>query len=235
MAIVRKLATSVFDRAMEANIANIVALLEREKGHALVDVGCDDGSLTMRLAAAVGTTNIHGVEVVADRAAIARDRGVTVSAADLNDTLPYDEGTFDVVTSNQVIEHLADTDRFVQEIGRVLKPGGYVITSTENLASWHNIGSLLLGWQPFSLTNVTSARMGLGNPLALHRADSWEYGETWQHRRVFAFRGLKELFEAHGLTVEAVRGAGYYPLPGRLAQVDPRHAAFLTIKARKPA
>lgn len=76
--------------------------------------------------------------------------------------------------------------------------------------------------------------MGLGNPLAVHRAEEWEYDSSWQHRRVFAYRGLVELFEAHGLAVEDVRGAGFYPLPGRIARFDPRHAAFLTVKARKP-
>jgi 2-polyprenyl-3-methyl-5-hydroxy-6-metoxy-1,4-benzoquinol methylase len=140
-----------------------------------------------------------------------------------------------VVISNQVIEHLADTDIFVAEIARVLRPGGYTVISTENLASWHNVAALVLGWQPFSLTNVSAKRMGLGNPLALHRGEAWEYAVSWQHRRVFAYRGLAELLEAHGLEVESVRGAGYYPLPGRVAEWDVRHAAFLALRARKPA
>ena len=81
---------------------------------------------------------------------------------------------------------------------------------------------------------MTSKGLGLGNPLAIHRAQGWFEVETWQHLRVFAYRGLRELFEAHGFVVESVAGAGYYPLPRRLARVDPRHAAFLTVKARKP-
>ena len=51
------------------------------------------------------------------------------------------------------------------------------------------------------------------------------------------FQGLKELLEAHNFKVEKILGAGYYPLPGRLARIlskiDKRHAAFLTIKVRK--
>ncbi len=50
---------------------------------------------------------------------------------------------------------------------------------------------------------------------------------------MFGYRGLVGLFEAHGLAVSAVLGAGYYPLPGRLARVDPRHAAFLPVAARR--
>lgn len=219
---------------MASNLDNIVALFDRETEHTLLDVGCDDGRRTLMFARAIGTTKLHGVEIVPERAAEAEQRGIAVSQADLNERLPYEDESFDVVVSNQVIEHLADTDTFVAEIGRVLRPGGYAVTSTENLASWHNIGALLLGWQPFSLTNVSRVRKGLGNPLAIHRDEGGLTLETWQHLRVFGYRGLRELFEAHGLAVQEVRGAGYYPLPRRMARLDPRHAAFLTVKARKP-
>lgn len=231
---VRQFAAAAFDRAMAANIDNIVMLLEHDSSAVLLDVGCDDGQLTMQLARAVGTSSVHGVEVVEERANLARSRGVDVSATDLSQGCPYDDGAFDVVCGNQVIEHLADTDRFVAEIFRVLRPGGYAIVSTENLASWHNVLALLFGWQPFSLTNVTSTRMGLGNPLAVHRHSDWEHGETWQHQRVFAYQGLREIFEAHAFEVEQILGAGYYPLPSRVARIDSRHAAFLTVKVRRP-
>ncbi len=220
---------------MATNLDNIVSLFDRRPGHVLLDVGCDDGERSLLFARAIGTVEIHGVEIVAERAAEAEQRGIVVSRADLNARLPYDDASFDVVVSNQVIEHLADTDMFVAEIARVLRPGGYAVTSTENLASWHNIGALILGWQPFSLTNVSRVRQGLGNPLAIHRQEEGLTLETWQHLRVFGYRGLRELFEVHGLAVEDVRGAGYYPLPGKLARLDPRHAAFLAVKARKVA
>lgn len=105
------------------------------------------------------------------------------------------------------------------------------MVSTENLASWHNIFSLLFGWQPFSLTNVSGHRLGIGNPLALHRGENLSFS-SWQHIRVFAYQGLKEIFEVHGFKVK-ILGAGYYPLPNLLAKLDLRHAAFLTIKAIK--
>ena len=230
----RTLAARAFESAMDANLANIEALLDKGSDHSLLDVGCDDGERTLAFARAIGTSKLSGVEIVPERAVEAQARGITVLQADLNEPLPYADQSFDVVVNNQVIEHLADTDMFVAEIVRVLRPGGYAVTSTENLASWHNVFALTLGWQPFSLSNVSATRLGLGNPAAVHRGEEWETPVTWQHRRVFAYRGLVELFEAHGLAVEHVRGAGYYPLPRHVARVDPRHAAFLTVKARKP-
>jgi SAM-dependent methyltransferase len=208
------------------------ALEAAPPGGVLVDLGCDDGGHTLEFAAAARATEVFGVDLVEERAAVARERGVDVTLADLNEPLPYGGATFDVVVSNQVIEHLADTDTFVREVHRILRVGGIAVVSTENLASWHNVFALLLGWQPFSLSNVSGTRLGLGNPLAAQR-DLAPAQRSWEHVRVFAYRGLTELFAAHGFTVGNIVGAGYYPLPAVVARVDPRHAVFLTLTARK--
>lgn len=229
---IKSLLARMYEAADERNLRNIEdALAAAAPGGSLLDLGCDDGERTLRFARAAHAGRLHGVEVVEDRASLARKLGIEVEAADLARPLPYDDGQFDAVVSNQVIEHLVDTDTFVEEIRRVLRTGGVAVVSTENLASWHNLAALLLGWQPFSLTNVSSARGGIGNPAALHRG-SEVTAETWKHVHVFAFRGLRELFELHGFAVDRVLGAGYYPLPARLGVLEPRHAAFLTVVAR---
>jgi SAM-dependent methyltransferase len=228
----RGLAARMFARAMGQNLDNVERLAAGARPlESLLDVGCDDGANTRRWAAAAGARDLHGVEVVAERAALAEGRGIEVARVDIMGGLPYDDGRFDLVVSNQVIEHVSDTDIFVAEIHRVLRPGGLAVISTENLASWHNIASLLFGWQPFSLTNVTGRQLGIGNPLALHRGQE-PIARSWQHQRVFAYRGLVELVEAHGFRVGSVLGAGYYPLPTGFTRMDPRHAAFLTVAAR---
>ncbi len=227
-------ADRAFRRAMEANIENIIGLLEPSSAEtALLDLGCDDGALTARFGSAVGTENLHGIEIVEERARLASARGVKVVTHDLKESLPYEDASFAVVCSNQVIEHLPDTDRFVAETFRVLRPGGYTIASTENLASWHNVAALVLGWQPFSLSNVSMKLSGVGNPLAVHRETPHLFS-SWEHMRVFAYRGLKELYSAHGFLVETIVGAGYFPLPAVVGHKEPRHAALLTVKARRP-
>ena len=222
----------MFHSAAALNVENIErALRASAPAETMLDLGCDDGELTLRLAAAAGAQRTVGVEVVADRAELAAARGIDVRVASLNDPIPLEDGSVDVVVSNQVIEHLADTDRFVREIHRVLRSGGTAVVSTENLASWHNIAALVFGWQPFSLTNVSSMSAGLGNPLAVHRGDS--FSKAWEHLRVFAYQGLRELFELHSFVVEDMYGAGLYPLPATLGRRLPRHAAFLTLVATR--
>jgi SAM-dependent methyltransferase len=222
----------MFERAAAMNIANITGALRAEApAGSLLDLGCDDGANTITFGEAAGAQTLIGLEVVADRAALASARGIDVRVASLNDVVPVDDASIDAVVSNQVIEHLADTDMFVSEIHRVLRPRGIAVVSTENLASWHNVASLVFGFQPFSLTNVSSQSGGLGNPLAIHRGES--FAKAWEHLRVFAYQGLRDLFVLHGFTVEAVLGAGYYPLPASVGRRLPRHAAFLTVVARR--
>ena len=150
----------MFDRAMEQNLANIESMLATRPGGILLDLGCDDGANTTRFAAAARAAETHGLELIEERAEEAAGRGVQVRIGDPIKRFPFDDRSFDVVVSNQVIEHLCDTDNFVRESYRVLRPGGLAVVSTENLASWHNIGALMFGWQPFSLTNVSDRRLG---------------------------------------------------------------------------
>ena len=55
--------------------------------------------------------------------------------ADLESRFPYPEEFFDIVHAGEAIEHLYDTDSFVQECRRVLKKGGKLIITTPNTLS----------------------------------------------------------------------------------------------------
>jgi SAM-dependent methyltransferase len=222
------------NRAVEGYKKSILACLEPSKQPvALLDCGCDDGKWTLELGRQIGNVRLFGIEIVEEQRQLALDRGIDARPGDLNSRFPFSNEKFEVVHANQVIEHLADTDNFIKEIWRVLKPGGYAVICTENLASWHNIFALALGWQPFSLSNVCETQFQIGNPLAIHSDEPAKNPKSWQHVRVFAWRGLKEVLVAHGFSVETYKGSGYYPLPNWLSKLDPRHAAFLTIKVRK--
>lgn len=225
----------LFDEAFELNSQNIISTVlgaDFPKGGSMIDLGCGTGELTAKVAAALEAGSTTVVEVYEPHALEARARGFDVVDADLNGALPFDSDVFDLVMSNQVFEHLYDTETFVSECARITRPGGLVIVATENAASWHNVAALVLGWQAFSLTNVSNRVAGIGNPLAIHRG-----GEGWvfpmQHHRVFSLRGLKELGEVNGLTHVASHGAGYHPLPAIVGRWNPAHAHFIGALFRK--
>jgi len=162
----KKYLIKLVEKSRRINNEKIIKLLEKDSHANLLDLGCDDGKWTLRLAKKINTKKMHGIEVVDSRIEEAEKKGVVVKKADLNGMLPYDDDSFDVVHANQVIEHLHDTDTFVSEIYRILKPGGYALISTENLASWHNVVALALGFQPFSTANFSN-KGSIGNPFAL--------------------------------------------------------------------
>jgi methionine biosynthesis protein MetW len=217
----------IYDETHEANNQAILATALPRSGATLVDLGCGDGAFTARVAARVGAARTIGVELDAVDAAAARGRGIEVVEADVTQPLPFDDASVDVVHSNQVIEHLADTDRFLREIRRILRPDGYAVVSTNNLSSWHNVISLALGWQP-PVSHV-SDEVVVGNPFDFMEGDLGS--RIHMHLRLFTERALAELAEYHGLRVDLKRTVGYYPLPMRAARVaaraDRRHAAYL--------
>lgn len=222
-----------FDRAMDLNRRNILKSCPRHRADTLLDLGCDDGAWTLEVAKAAHATSVTGIEIVRHRADAAQAKGIQVMVTDLANPLPLSTACFDIVHANQVIEHVPNIDLFAAEIFRVLRPGGMAIISTENASSWHNVLSVALGWQMFSLTNLSGRRLGIGNPLALHRGET-DHFQTWTHKVIFSYRGLIEFFQAHGFLVQQILGAGYYPFPAWVGQVDVRHAHFLTIQATKP-
>jgi SAM-dependent methyltransferase len=217
--------------------AKILDSLRQDRSAVLLDVGCDDGSWTEELRGRIGIPpeQVRGFELVPERAELARSRGFDVLVGNLEEAWPFPDDSVDVVHANQVIEHVQRLDHFADELRRVLGADGRAIVCTENLASWHNIAALVLGYQPFSLTNISNLQP-LGNRFACHAGES-PAGESWQHIHVLTLTALRDLFVAHGLAVESWWGTGYHPLPGRLAQrlalLDPRHAHFIGIVVRQ--
>jgi SAM-dependent methyltransferase len=216
----------------------ILELVASARPTSLLDLGCHDGEWTCQLVQASGGSveRAAGVEVVEEARQEAERRGIEAVAANLNDRLPFAEASFDLIHANQVIEHVVNLDGFVMEISRVLRPGGRAIVCTENLASWHNIAALVLGFMPFSLTNISS-RGTIGNPFNLASTPSAELETSWFHTRVLTAVGLVHLFRVHSLDVVERFASGYHPLPPRLARVaaqrDVRHAAFIGVVAEK--
>jgi SAM-dependent methyltransferase len=211
-------------------------MLERQPGVRILDIGCNDGTKTDIFATYIGKQTIAGVlgvDMVDSHLTRALQRGICVVKSNVEFGLPFCDQVFDVVISNQVIEHLVGTDIFVQEIHRVLKKGGYAVVATENLSYLCNIFSLAMGFQAFS-QNI-SDRYHLGNPFSSMAGR--HFGGTGDsfamHKRVFSIWGLKAIYVKYGFAVEKIWGAGFSPFPSWFSRIDKIHARFIVVKARK--
>ena len=223
-----------YQNADAMNRRNILELMQDRTYSTLCDLGCDDGEWTLQIARSIGARQSFGVEVEAKQARLASARGVLVAVSDLAAAFPFADESFELVHANQVIEHVVDVDHFLAETNRILRVGGTAVISTENGSSWHNIFAATMGWQIFSLTNVSGLSRSVGNPMALHSGEP-VVPTSWTHKTIFNYRGLIELIRVHGLEVVEVKGAGYYPLPASVGRLDVRHSHFIAVKAVKTA
>jgi len=209
----------------------------------LLDVGCGDGSFLFRYLDKP-PHEFHGIEASPSLRKAAEKRGIKVTAFDLNGVWPYAEDTFDVVHCSQVIEHLHNTRLFVEEMKRVLKPGGTALVTSENLTSFLNLGAMALGYTPFTLMRVCG--WYLGNPLGLHYQEHVEEGVpitdpafagVTNHIRALSVLQAQELFARIHFPAE-VKSIGLMPIPGGLGQMlesfMPRRGHLLLVRAVKP-
>lgn len=228
----KKYLEKIYKDAINLNHQNILELLEKNRRANFLDLGCADGDLSIKVGKQIGTANIYGVEIMSEAIKESMGKGIRVKKFDLNKRFDFKDDFFDVILANQVIEHLYSSDNFLSEIYRILKVGGYAIISTENASSWCNIFASIMGWQIFSLTNISDRKQGIGNPLALHKGFRLFPG-TMKHIRIFNIYGLKEYFETFGFRVEKIKGAGYFPFPAWVGNIDKTHSHFITFKIRK--
>lgn len=182
----------LWQRAKLGVIARILRTLPRKT--TLADVGCYTG-LAAEVYRQAGAVYVDGFDISAAalNAAAPRCRNVFLWDCD-GEVSPAPSGTYDVVVAGDVIEHLINTDRFVDELHRMLVPGGTLILTTPNLASWRSRQRLLRGLVPENSPGVSS--MTCHDPFV-----------DLNHIRVNVLSEWRHLLEQHRFSVREVRGS----------------------------
>lgn len=90
----------------------------------ILDVGCGTGANLLMLSE---YGDAEGVDVSEDALAFCRERGLEKVRLGAAEDLPYEDGTFDLVTAFDVVEHIDDDLAGLREMRRVLRPGGRVL------------------------------------------------------------------------------------------------------------
>lgn len=149
-------------RAGQARRLALVQQWARLEGARILDAGCGVGMYTGQFRRF--SPHVVGVEIdpaVAAQAAV-RVGGIVVGAGE---ALPFTDGSFDVVFSHEVIEHVADDRRAVAEMVRVLAPAGRMVLFCPNRlypfethghywrGKYHFGNTPLINWLPNALRN----------------------------------------------------------------------------------
>ena len=157
-------------------------------GEHVLDLGSGEGTFTEWLAR-IGAAPL-GVEVA--EAAVRRARAahpqLEFRLVPIDGSLPLQDNSFDVVWATEVIEHVADTGRWLSEVRRVMKPGGRLLLTTP---SHGRLRVALCGIERFS------------EPLG-------------DHLHLYTRASLSQLLREFGFGEVSVRAAGGPPFWRRL-------------------
>lgn len=138
----------------EGRLIKCYKLIDCIKIGKMLDVGCTNGDWG-KIWVNKGW-DVHGVDINIDNIKRARTKGIKAEFCDCNaQKLPFSDNEFDFIFAGEIIEHLVDTDSFIQDLYRCLKPKGKLIITTPNLTSFENRMRILLGiypiWVDYSL------------------------------------------------------------------------------------
>jgi SAM-dependent methyltransferase len=141
-------------------------------GATVLDAGCGSGRTLQEL---TPYGEVHGIELDPGAAELARSRGRGEVRIGRLEELPWDSGTFDLITCLDVIEHTPDDRVTLRELRRVTKPGGFLLVTVpayQGLWSMHDVANH--HYRRYSRSRLRAAALESG----------------WRQQRVTSFNGL---------------------------------------------
>ncbi len=175
------------------------------EGRRVLDVGCGVGMYTA--AFSQHTAHVWGVEIESARARQAKEHAAGVAQA-VGERLPFASGSFDLLFSHEVLEHVDDDRACAVEIVRLARPGGRIVIFVPNrLYPFETHGIFWRGEYRFgNIPLVNYLPDALRNRLA-------------PHVRAYTRRSLLALFT--GLPVCIVHHTVIYPGYDQVAARSP--------------
>lgn len=119
----------------------VVAALETLSPACVLEVGCGWGELAERIAREVGC-RVAALDLSPRMVELALERGVDARVGDVRE-LPFADAAFDAVVAAWMLYHVADVDRALAEITRVLRPGGSLVCVTNGVRDFEEVWSLV--------------------------------------------------------------------------------------------
>lgn len=192
---------NVGDMALKRRARKIVEGLDLKDGDKVLEVGCGNGyylSLLNRLGIKLSLTGVD-VDKLAlkDAKKFINDSKVKVVFADAS-KIPFPSNSFDKIVMSEVIEHVNDEKKVLKEVHRVLKRGGTLALTTNNIDYpffWDPVNWIL---QHFLNTHI--------------KAGFWA-GIWNQHDRLYKESRIKSLVKNAGLNVEQIEPLTSWCIP----------------------
>ena len=138
------------DPGKDSRVQKILSFVGSKKK--VLDIGCYDGTIASEIIKK--GNQVVGVDISPNAVRMAKKKGVQACVCNIEEeNLPSSFGKFDVIVAGEIIDHIFDPDSFFQKMRSLLKPGGYLVLTTPNLAGLGSRLSLLFGRLPWMIEN----------------------------------------------------------------------------------
>ena len=146
----------------------------------VLDVGCGVGMYA--LAFQRYASEVFGIEVELSRAREASALEAR-AAQGMGEALPFPDDWFDIVFSHEVLEHVRDDRRSVEEMVRVVRPGGHLVIFVPNRLYFFETHGIY--WR---------GEYRFGNKPLVNWLPNFLRRRLAPHVRAYTIRGLRRLF-----------------------------------------
>ena len=139
----------------------------------VLEVGCGRGEAAEWIARETGA-EVVAVDQSERMVELARARGVDARAGDVQE-LPFEDESFDVVLAAWMLYHVADLDRGLAEIARVLRPGGRLVAVTNSSRHVRELKELMGTSTTFTFTAENGTEILRRHFSSVERRDAFGF------------------------------------------------------------
>lgn len=179
--------------------------LERVGNNKLVlDCACGDGIQAEKFSK---THRVIGIDLSSVRVKRARAKRLSVMVADVYN-LPFKNDTFDVAVFGEILEHLTEPEKALEEINRVLKPKGYLIMDTPSRSNIIDMALhplMQIGFIKSLLKKIHIERLREKN--LYDKIVNWGLYVDSTHVHFYDMHTIEKLLNISGFDIIKVRGA----------------------------
>jgi len=168
-------------------------------GERFLDIGCGGGSLVFM--AKDKFNDLYGIDISSTEIHKANNELKNISRQDggkirflqynVEDGLPFNDDFFDTVTCIAVLQYIKDVLKLLDEIRRVISPGGEFIVQVPNIAWFPNRLDFLFGKLPIT---------GYIDDLGL----------DWWNLHYFTMLTLKKILLKKGFKITQIKASGIF-------------------------
>jgi 2-polyprenyl-6-hydroxyphenyl methylase / 3-demethylubiquinone-9 3-methyltransferase len=197
---IKKITANIGDMNFKRRIETIVNNLEAKEKEKILDCGCGDGLFLVALNE-TSKSHLYGLDLDKKNLQLAKGylkgKKINLILGDVT-KMPFKDNFFDKIYSSEVLEHVPNDKKAIEEIRRVLKKGGKLLITVPN----HNYPFI---WDPLNkiLEKLTGRHVQKG-----FWAGIWN-----QHLRLYYLNEIVSLIEKNGFKIEKKMSLTHYCFP----------------------